>query len=131
MNSTSEDIKDFLDDSSAELDLVFGTNLFIGMEPETPDECVTIYDTGGFDPSAAMSYDYPTIQVRVRGNPGEYTEAYDLIASIKDFLHGKTNITTGGTRYIAVWGMGDIITLGYDESRRPLLTMNFRIHRTE
>ncbi len=47
MNIPSKDIKDMLEASSA-LNLVFGTNLFIGQLPDKPRNCVSIVDTSGF-----------------------------------------------------------------------------------
>ena len=44
MNSPSEDIKDILVADTG-LSLVFATDLFIGVEPTLPKNCVTIFDT--------------------------------------------------------------------------------------
>ena len=49
MNPTAEDMKDILDNSAT--GLTFATNLFCFKQPDSPDECVTLYDTGGFTPT--------------------------------------------------------------------------------
>lgn len=46
MNAPSVDIKDMLEAESS-LGLTFTSDLFVGHEPNTPDETVTIFDTPG------------------------------------------------------------------------------------
>ncbi|HDS00518.1 MAG TPA: hypothetical protein ENO22_05660 [candidate division Zixibacteria bacterium] len=129
MNAPSHDIKDILGADSS-LGLVFRTNLFVSEMPASPDECVAIYDTGGSDPEENFVYKRPTIQVRIRGAKGKYRDAYALAKDIQDSLHVVANYTINSTRYIAIWAQGDILFLGYDDNHRPLLTVNFRMHRT-
>ena len=127
MDTPSKDIKDILVNDSVG---TFGTNLFISKEPSSPDACVTIYDTGGPEPQAGYVYDYPTIQVRIRGAKMGYEAAFTKAQAVRTSLHGLHNETWNSTRYIGIWCQGDIMALGYDENHRPLLVVNFRIHRT-
>jgi hypothetical protein len=129
MNAPSIDLKDLLDGESS-LGLMFAIDLFVSEMPVEPDFCVALYDTGGADPEAAYAYARPTVQVRVRGNRRNYTGAYDSLKAIVDFLHGTYNETVNSTRYVSIWLVGDILALGYDDNSRPLLTANFRMHRT-
>ncbi len=133
MNSPSEDITDILLESDAGLDLVFGKSLFFSKEPDdknTQDKVVTVYDTGGDEPVAQYFYEYPNVQIRIRGDKFKYKEAYSLLNSIKNELHGTNNKTINGARYVGIWASSDIISLGYDEENRPILTVNFRLQRT-
>ena len=130
MNSPSEDIKDILESSAVGLGLVFGTDLFVSRMPETPDQCVAVFDTGGEPPQPSFVYLKPTIQVRIRGAKTGYQTAYTLAESIRDALHDLTNETWNSTRYVGIWATSDIFFIGYDENDRPLFSVNFRIHRT-
>jgi hypothetical protein len=131
MNSSAEDMSSVLVLSSSALSLIEGGDLFISREPDSPDAVVTIYDTGGGEPSSGTEKnEFPTIQVRVRGAVMDYEGAYNLIDSIKNVLHNLASQTINGTKYIGVWASSDIIHLGYDTSDRPIFTLNFRIHRT-
>lgn len=130
MNPPSEDVKDMLEHSSSGLGLVFASDLFIDEMPETPDAVVTVRDTGGFDSEANYTYERPTIQVRVRGTKNGYQAMYALAHAIQSFLHAKANETWNGTRYVGILKMGDILSLGRDDSQRPLCRVDFRIHRT-
>ena len=125
MNAPSVDIKSIL---VSALGLIYAIDLFVAEMPESPDRCVTIIDSGGNDAESQYIYERPTIQILVRGERGEYE--YDLAKAIKDELHGTANETVGGTRYVGIWAEGDILSLGQDENKRSLLSINFRIHRT-
>ncbi len=129
MNPPSQDIKDFLLESSTGLSMVFATDLFIAKMPETPDECVCIYDSGGASPMADYEYDYPTVQIRIRGGRFEYQTGWALAKDIRDVLHGKVNDTINSTRYIQIVSSGDIIFIAWDELERPIFSVNFEIHR--
>lgn len=131
MNPSSVDIKDMIEASDSGLILSFGTDLFIGSEPDKPDKCVTIYDMSGGTPARNFTLLNPSIQVRVRGDEFGYLAAYALAESIRDFLHVKTLETINGAIYVGIVAQGDIGLLKYDEQRRPIFTMNFEIWRTE
>ena len=73
MNSSAEDLKDYLDGISS-LALTFKTNLFVARMPDTPDQCVVLYDSGGFAPYS-NDYQRPTVQIRTRGAQGGYQTA--------------------------------------------------------
>lgn len=107
----------------------FGVNLFVGIAPKSPDAVVVVLDTGGFDPDAATDYKRPTIQVLVRGAKNGYQAAYVLAQAVVTSLHALSNKSQGDSRYSA-WQEGDIISVGNDENDRPILTTNFRLHKT-
>lgn len=130
MNSPAFDIKDILAATSS-LALTFATDLFVSEIPDAPDECVCVFDTGGYEPEANFNYERPTVQVRVRGPKGDYVTAHNLAQAIRDTLHGLANHTINSARYIGIWCQSDIMSLGYDKNQRPMLSVNFRIHRTE
>jgi len=128
MNSPADDIKDILE--AAVSSWSFGTNLFVALEPPSPNEVVSVFDTGGFDPDSNTDLENPTVMVRVRGDRGGYTETYSRARDVKDNLHELANETWNGTRYIGIWQVGDILFIGMDENDRPVFTLNFRIMRT-
>ena len=129
MNPSSEDIKDVLLDSN--LSLVFGANLFIGKQPNQPDQCVTIYDTPGFAPQMNFNqqerYNYPSIQIRVRAVT--YLIGYQVINDIKMILHGVAQQIINETTYTVVQCMGDPSFLEWDEKGRVNFIINFNLQR--
>lgn len=129
MNPATVDVKDILESSESGTGLTFGTDLFISFEPDSPDAVVTLYDSGGWAPDA-HDYQKPTIMARVRGPKGGYATGYATARAVVDALHERNNETWNGTRYIGIWQEGDVLFLEYDDSRRPVFSVNFRVHRT-
>ena len=132
MNSTSEDIKDMLE-AEASLGLTHLTNLFIGREPPTPDNCVTIFDTPGRPPMTALNKDdgnyyYPSIQIRIRNN--NYATGWALINAIKVLLHGSGPEIWNSTTYTVIICAQEPFLLGWDENDRTWFIANFDIQRS-
>jgi len=123
MNSAAHDIAAHL----TALDVVVAGSVFIGEEPLSPNDCVTIYDTGGGDPFPDIEFYDTSIQIRVRDT--KYTDAYAKQNQIREALIIPTTFEINGTRYIGVWNQGDIISLGKDQNNRAILTSNYRIER--
>ncbi len=127
MLSPSRDVAQLIEDAALGFG-VFGTDLFVSKQPDSPNECITIFDTGGEDPEARYVYDRPFVQILVRGL--SYDAAYLQLTTIRGAVNGQNNITLNGTRYIQILQQSDIIFTGYDDQDRAELTLNFAIHRT-
>lgn len=130
MNPSSVDIKTIILTEST-LGLTFASNLFIAKEPDSPDTCVTIFDTTGFAPmltsNAAERYDYPGVQIRVRSR--DYLEGWGLIKDINDLLHGRANEEWGNTMYTLIKCAGEPAAVGWDEKDRCVFSVNYNIQR--
>jgi hypothetical protein len=129
MNSPAVDIQSYLASLSG-LGLTIGDNLHSSDMPDSPDFCVSVYDTGGEFGDPRYNFDIVRIQIRFRGDPGDYRSIYDLALSIQRTLDGASSLQIGGTKYIAIYLMTAFQFIGYDSKKRPLATMNFRINRT-
>lgn len=102
--------------------------IYIGKQPDdsiSPDRAITIYDSGGKTPEHAWLIDYPSIQVRVRGEQNKYQEAYDKAVAVRTALHALPPQQVNGDRWDSVSQRGDVAFLGYDKNRRPEFTVNF------
>jgi hypothetical protein len=130
MQVISEDIKDMLEAESS-LGLTFAINLFIGKEPEKPDDTVTIFDTMGFPDDltfdATEIYERPSIQIRVRSN--DYMTGMTLAQDIKASLHGRGNETWNGTLYTVIRSVGGPALMDWDGSDRARFIINFNLQR--
>lgn len=124
MNAPSEDIKDILVTAGIG---VFGTDLFIGREPTQPNDCITIYDTGGGEPNPKWLQDEVTIQIRSRAE--DYQTAYTNIYNARDKLLGRPAEVVNTTNYIGFWATTDIMAIEKDKKERSILVVNFRIVR--
>jgi len=130
MNPCSEDIKDMLVAESS-LGLVFATNLFVGKEPSNPDDCVTIYDTGGMPPQLTFqqgeNYYYPSIQIRVRSI--DYLTGWNLVQNITTSLHGRSHETWNETLYTVIYCSSGPALLDWDGNNRVRFIVNFNMQR--
>lgn len=130
MNPSSEDIKDILEAESS-LGLVFGENLFIGREPSSPNNTITIFDTPGKPPQQTYkkgeNYYYPSIQIRARND--DYISGITLLSSIRDVLHNMNNETINSTLYCSIVAKGEPALLDWDQNARPRFILNFDIQR--
>ena len=137
MNPASIDIKDLLEQessssSSLNLDLEFGTNLFISHEPDSPQNCVTVYDApGGFIDSTLQAgnqdYFYADVQVRVRNT--NYLTGMALACNIQKVLHGLNNFMHGTTYYAFIRCTTPPFMLEWDTLNRAIIIINFQIQR--
>lgn len=128
INPPSEDIKDMLEDSGSGLGLVAGTDLFLNIQPSSPNNVVVLVDSGGMN-QLKYNMERPNIQILVRNNV--YLTGYDLIKDIKYYLHEKRNGEIwGGTRYISILNRSEIGFLGVDAKNRFEWSLNFQIYRS-
>jgi len=132
MNPTSKDVCSLLEADSS-LGLVIATNLFVGKEPASPDDCVTVFDIPGDSPSLTLTgkgggvYYQPSIQIRVRNN--NYVTGWELMHDIREFLHGMNNITEDGTEYLLIRSVDEPALLDWDENNRARFITTFSIQR--
>lgn len=108
-------------------------NITIGQEQESPNEVVTLFDTGGYPRKSSLEqgfvYEYPTVQVRVRS--ASYPAAFALIQAICTLLHNTGPVLTDAedANYWILQTLEPML-LDYDESNRPRFIANFNIQRT-
>lgn len=131
MNSFAEDLKDILADESS-LALTFGTDLYVGKEEATPDNCVTIFETPSFPPMMTFeqmesNYFYSSAQIRIRNR--DYQIGYDLARNIMTLLHGRANETWNGTLYTVIQAMGEPALLDWDANDRCRFILNINAQR--
>ncbi len=130
MGPTSVDVKDMLEAESS-LGLTFATDLFVGKEPDLPDNCITIFDTPGSPPD--LNYDsdnkyfHPSVQIRIRNN--HYLNGWNLAQDIVDLLHNRAHETWNGSNYTVIACLGDPMLLDWDQSGRCRFVVNFDFQR--
>lgn len=131
MNPVSVDVKDILEADSG-LGLEFGANLFVGKEPDKPNECVTLYDTGGKGPRSTFEksekYYYHRLQVRVRST--SYLSGMTLAQEVMDVLHGLGHEEWNNTTYELIRAISSPLLIGRDGGR-IIIVVNFDVQRRE
>lgn len=129
MNPPSDDIKDIL--VTEDLDLVAGTNLFVGKEPANPPNTVTIFDSPGGGPGRTYNrlekYEYRAVNIRVRN--ASYQLGMKQAQDIVNALEGLSNIETDKALYTRIEVIDGPGLVGYDDNGRPWITFNLEIQR--
>ena len=101
--------------------LTFGTNLFIGIEPETTN-CITIIPYGGGSPTHDGSRQESNLQVRVKARTAMVS--FKTSQSVINTLHNNTSICKG--RFSAI--QSTPIMLNVQEAGDNFITVsNFSI----
>lgn len=101
------------------------TPIYVGKEPASPDECITIYNTGGDQPNPKFLLDMATIQVRSRAN--SYATAYNNLLEVFELLQGRAAVTKNTTRYTGIMASTSILEIGQDDNERYIHVCNFKL----
>lgn len=125
MKPAADDVMQILD---AETSLTPGTDLFVGMVPDSPNNVIVIYDTGG-GPTDFVGYRQPTVQVRSRNI--DYLNGWDKINEVVEVLNKMGRRTVNSTYYSAWWLQSDVSFLQRDNKDRAIFVANLRGHRSD
>jgi hypothetical protein len=100
-----------------------GTSIFYANMPDTPDNCITVIQTGGHKPEPWEDLEYTGLQVIIRNSDPDTarTNADGILA----YLAGKTHLTINSRRYHWIEAQGSPSDGGYDEEMRRLFTIGF------
>jgi hypothetical protein len=104
------------------------TDLFETYQPDKPDACIAILDTGGFEPDSYLPTGDPTFQILVRSI--DYTTGKAKVDAIVNLLHLKANIqlVTDGVYFYYIKLMQEPVHLGRDKNERDEFSINLRTH---
>lgn len=126
-----------LDDLGAYLDtnssLVLGTDLFLGVLPEIPSNCVALFENSGVSPDFTLGtnnlpiLERPELQVIVRN--GSYSTGNTLADTIYRVFTQITNQTINSVNYLRIQAIASPSVMDRDSNRRVLFTTNFRVIR--
>jgi len=106
------------------------TNTYTNDMPDAPDNCVCIYNTGGYETEYVMNndidYERPTIQIRVRNTSYETADAQ--LVAIKQILDKQSETTINSTKYMTFYCISDILRIGRNDRERTVLAVNYEIN---
>ncbi len=102
-----------------------GVDIFLGLIPDQPDDCVVLFEYAGSPPDLHWPGEYPGLQVRVRNT--SYPAGRAKIGEIVDLLHGLHEQELDGTRYLLIKARGSPEVLKRDSSNRIEFVVNFEI----
>jgi len=101
--------------------------IYISKMPDTPDACITLYDSGGETPNPAWLLDFPSVQVRLRAGENDYQALYQKVKDIVDALLGYPSTDVSDGRLVSIRMDGGPAFLGYEEKKRPQFSINWTL----
>jgi hypothetical protein len=121
-----ESIAEYLEDNNYG---VAGTSLFIGQIPDvSAGVLLTEYDGNIIETNASgIALYQPSLQIRVHGEPEDYTTPRDKLKAIQAALAGITNQTVNGTYFLRIKPSTTILSLGQDEALAFQFSANFEV----
>ncbi len=102
-----------------------GTDIFLGLMPDQPDNCIALFEYAGSPPDLHWNGEYPGLQVRVRDK--SYAAARAKIGEVMGQLHGLHEQMLSGTRYLLIKARGSPEVLKRDANNRVELFVNFEV----
>lgn len=127
MNPVAYDIGKILENEGIG---TFGTDIFASKEPDQPDNCITVYNTGGFPDecldTGISQNELCNFQVRVRNN--DYLTAYTVMTSIRNEIEKakyKTITDSNGVTFYSIWATSLPIDLQRDTTNRCIVVQNY------
>jgi hypothetical protein len=131
MNAPSVDIREILEAYGESSGIGIADNaFFIGREPATPKNCITIIDVSGYPPEQRLDgvgYEYPAIHIRVRNT--DYVAGWNLANEIKTVLHGLAQTVINSTLYSSISCSSGPAHLDWDENGNARFFINFNLQR--
>jgi hypothetical protein len=110
---------------------VVGTDLFKGQIPDSPDNCVAIFEYAGQRPETThdnATFEHPGLQVRVRNL--NYANGRQKIHDVFEVLHGLCNTNLSSTFYLSIFAIQSPESIGRDENDRVEFVQNFAVTKT-
>jgi hypothetical protein len=105
-----------------------GGTIYLHELPQGPDVALAVSEYGLAEADAKLPYAEPGIQVRVRGDAGDFRTAERLAKQVWDALHGLGGRTLAGGTWLqlALCQQSAPMPLGRDGNGRPEWTVNAR-----
>lgn len=125
-----EDIGTYLDTNSA---LTLGSDLFLGLIPDTPGNCVALFENSGVTPDFTLGannlpeLERPELQAIVRNQ--SYSTGRALADTVYRVLTQIANQTISSTLYLRIQAISTPSVMDRDDNKRVLFTTNFYVVR--
>lgn len=116
-----------------------GTTMFRGFLPDSPDEALALYETGGQAPVHAMTpgptvggagvavIEQPRVQVVCRAPSYDYDTARATAHSVFKLLDGMPARTINTTEYLWAAAVQSPFLMGRDQAGRVLIATNYDV----
>lgn len=119
---TGEETKTYLVDEGFG---VFGTDLFVGGQPDTPDDCTTILEESAPVLTESQGFNTDSVGLQLISRNTSYTAARDKLLEAHELLAGFRGELPGGTYVRATQITTPPSAIGRDENGRHEWTAHY------
>lgn len=116
----AKDIAEYLEDQSVG---TVGSDIFIGIMPDTTSNCIAIFEYAGNPPENVGHIENPRLTIRVRN--ATYANGQAKARDVLYKLHTLSNTTIESHSYLYIRAVGSINALGRDAENRVIFSIDF------
>jgi len=117
-------------------------DVFLGKMPATPDVAVALFEYGslpaqpnlsggGASPGTLIRYEFPRIQILVRGVKDDYSGPWTVAKNARKAMLAIQNQTLSGTYYISALPENGPFFLRRDTNDRVEFAANYQVEKAE
>jgi len=101
------------------------TDIFLGYQPDTPDNCIAVILTSGNTPSIDIPTKEPRFQILIRNT--NYETGDGKLTTIRNTLHQFRNgyLQSGETYFYYIYAVNEGGAIGRDVNGRDEFSINF------
>lgn len=108
------------------------TDIFLARMPDSPDACITIYESKGASPqqvfgTSVYGVDRPRIRVLVRGTRNNYAATRAIAVSVRNVLGAVRNTTISSVPILTIMASSEVYPLGRDAEDRVVFGCDYTV----
>ena len=108
------------------------TNIFLARAPDTPDACVTLYESAGSGPdhtfgTGVYAIDHQRIRVVCRAARNDYPAARDKAVAVRAVLGAVRDTTLSGVKILTMLATSEVYPLSRDGDDRALIGCDYTV----
>jgi hypothetical protein len=108
------------------------TNIFLARAPDTPDACVTLYESAGSGPdhtfgAGVYAIDHQRIRVVCRAARNDYPAARDKAVAVRAVLGAIRDTTLSNVKILTMLATSEVYPLSRDGDDRALIGCDYTV----
>jgi hypothetical protein len=108
------------------------TNIFLARAPDTPDACVTLYESAGSGPdhtfgAGVYAIDHQRIRVVCRAARNDYPAARDKAVAVRAVLGAIRDTTLSSVKILTMLATSEVYPLSRDGDDRALIGCDYTV----
>jgi hypothetical protein len=108
------------------------TNIFLARAPDTPDACITLYESAGSGPdhtfgAGVYAIDHQRIRVVCRAARNDYPAARDKAVAVRAVLGAIRDTTLSSVKILTMLATSEVYPLSRDGDDRALIGCDYTV----